>query len=538
MNDSVESSELPQPIIRGRRRMDTSLIWLVPVLAALVGLTLIVRSCSEAGPEITISFNTAEGLEKGKTEVKFKNVVIGKVREITLNDDLQGVRARIALTGDAENLAVADTRFWVVRPRADLSGISGLNTLLSGTYIGVDAGTSPERRTEFVGLDVPPPITHDQRGKRFMLTSSNLGSLGIGSPVYFRRIPVGRVTAYELVRGGKSVKLQIFVDDPYAQFVTTGTRFWNASGVDVKLDASGLKFNTESLVTLLTGGVAFGHLPNEGEPAAAESTFRLFPEQQTALARPDGITLEVSMRFQQSIRGLSVDAPVDFKGIELGRVKTIGMDFDTRRKRFDTLVTAEIYPERLGPSYHQFRKQEGGDSQQPEILLSRLIERGLRAQLRSGNLLTGQLYVALEFIPKAPKLKVDLAQLPLDLPTLPGSLDQIQSQIAGIVDKLDQVPIVEIGNHLRNTLKTADSLMLQLDTELAPEAIRTLESVNDNLAGSDGAVIKDVQRTLGEVDRAARSLRNLGDYLQRHPEALIQGKPDAAQPDIALEPAK
>ena len=526
--------ELPDPLIENRRRISPSLVWLVPAIAVLAGLVLIVRAYSSAGPDISISFATADGLEQGKTEVRFRNVVIGRVKNIRLSDDHQGVVVKVSLTQDAKSFAVTDSRFWVVRPRADLSGISGLTTLLSGPYIGVDAGISTERATEFTGLEVPPAITGDQRGKRYMLMAADLGSLSIGSPIYYRRIPVGRVTGYQLGANGRSVQLQTFISEPYDRYVTEDSQFWNASGVDVSFDAGGLKLSTQSLVTLLTGGIAFDQRGSGGKPAIAGSQFKLYADEKSALAPADGKAIQVRLRFAQSIRGLAVDAPVDFKGIELGRVTSIGLDFNPERKRFSANVIVELHPDRLGNSYQRFRDSLGRRYQSPEALLGRLVERGMRAQLRSGNLLTGQLYVALDFVRDAPPVTVDLSQQPLEIPTMPGSLDQIQTQIAGIVAKLDKVPIEDIGNNLRDTLQSADSLLRQLDKELAPEAKKTLVEVRETLGAVNGSLDssggQNLQTTLQEVERAARSMRNLGDYLQRHPEALLRGKPGAEDP--------
>lgn len=538
MSDSPSSPELPRPVIRQHRRVSPSLIWLVPAVAALAAVILVVRAYTSAGPSINIQFETAEGLEEGKTEVKFKNVVVGKVREIRLADDRHSVLVTVALSKNARNLAVADTRFWVVRPRADFGGISGLTTLFSGTYIGVDAGNSEEEKYDFTGLEIPPAVTSDERGKRFLLVSKDLSSLSIGSPVYYRRLPVGRVAAYELAEDGKSVKLQLFVYAPYDRYVTQKTRFWNSSGVDLQLDASGLKVKTQGLTTLLAGGVAFASLRDDAPAANAGTQFQLYADEERAMTPADGVGIDIRLRFAQSVRGLTVGAPVDFKGIELGKVTAIGLDFDPSKKRFATVVAAQLFPERLGHSYQKFRESEGKNNTSPEALLGRLIERGLRAQLRTGNLLTGQLYVALDFMPKAEPVKFDITQQPLEVPTARGSLDQIQTQIANIVAKIDSVPIEEIGTHLRDTLKSADSLIKQLDSELAPEAKKTLaearqtlDSVNETLNSPDGGLGNDVHQTMQELQRTARSLRALGDYLQRHPEALLRGKPDPADPE-------
>tara|TARA_R110000787_G_scaffold78941_4_gene172419 strand:+ start:4512 stop:6176 length:1665 start_codon:yes stop_codon:yes gene_type:complete len=546
MNETdARADDLPTPHIRTPRRFAPSLIWLVPLVAAVAGIILMVRSINAAGPSISVTFLTAEGLEAGKTEVRYKNVVVGKVQSIRLSPSREHVIVEVELRKDAEEIALEDSRFWVVRPRADLGGISGLGTLLSGAYIGVDVGTSENHRDQFTGLEIPPAVTNDQKGTRFLLSSEDLGSLNIGSPIYYRRIPVGRVVGYDLNPDGNSLTLQAFIDEPYDRFVTSRTRFWNASGVSVDVSASGLKVDSESLVSLLAGGIAFQpqNEENPGDKAKMDDVFRLHSDKQTALAAADGFGLPVRMQFFQSMRGLSVGAPIDFRGLELGKVKSIEINYEREQKRFAAVVTADLFPERLGRAYEQLRIPEGSEPPSPETVFHHMIQRGLRAQLRTGNLITGQLYVALDFLPRAKKIETDPDARPLEIPTQVGSLDQIQTQIADIVAKIDSVPFEEIGTNLRKTLDGADAFLKQVRGELAPEARKTLEEVrktleqtkdtigdiNKGLASPDSPLQLNAGQALEQVDRAARSLRNLSDYLQRHPDSLLRGKRESQE---------
>src|SRR5690554_3187807 len=255
-NPNSPTSSIGQPDIR-QRRVRISLAWLVPIIAALVALSMVVQNWLSAGPQISVSFLTAEKLEANKTQVKYKNVVIGLVTDISLSEDRTRVNATIELDQNNEAFIREDAQFWVVRPRIGAGGVSGVDTLLSGSFIGADPGQSSETRREFVGLEAPPLVTFGAEGKRFTLRTDDLGSLGIGSPVYYRRIPVGQVVSYELSEDGKGVAVQIFVNAPYDGFVTADTRFWNASGVDVSLAADGFKVSTESLSSILAGGIAF-----------------------------------------------------------------------------------------------------------------------------------------------------------------------------------------------------------------------------------------------------------------------------------------
>lgn len=536
--------DLPPPNIRAPKRWRLSLIWLVPAVAVFAGAVLAVRSYIEAGPAITITFDTAEGLDTGKTAVRFKNVDIGKVRRIELSEDHSHVIVTVDLVKEAARLAVQDTRFWVVRPRVDFGGVSGLNTLLSGAYIGIDVGKSGEERRHFEGLEKPPAITNDQKGRRFVLHADDLGSLNIGSPVYYRRLPVGSVAGFDLNPDGRGVTLQVFIEAPYDAYVRKDARFWNASGVELAIGASGLKLNTESLATVLAGGLAFQSLDENAQqaPADADAEFQVFADQTAALAQPGGALLPVRMRFRQSAKGLEAGAPVEFQGIKLGEIKTVELHYDTPRKEFYVDVKADLYPERLGPAWTALRNDEHGQRDDAATIFRDLIHRGLRAETRVGNILTEQLYIALDFKPGTPVANVDLQATPLEIPTAAGSIQQAQQQVLDILKKLDAIPFDQIGLKVRDLLTHTDSVMQQLDGKLAPEAAkmledarRTLQSADRNLVAPDAPVQQDTRRTMEQLQQAARSLRALADYLQRHPQSLLRGRADETIP--AAEPA-
>ncbi|MBU2408966.1 MAG: MCE family protein, partial [Gammaproteobacteria bacterium] len=454
---SDEDTPLAEPVVSRRRNWLPSLIWLIPIVAALVGVTLVARILIDRGPVIVISFDTAEGLEAGKTAVKYKEVQIGTVQTIRLAKDRSDVRVAVQLKKEAEGFTAKDTRFWVVRPRLDTSGISGLGTLLSGAYIGADAGTSEESAEEFKGLDVPPIVTRDASGRQFLLHARDVGSLDIGSPVYFRRIKVGQIAAYELDPDGRGVTLRVFVNSPYEKFVGANTRFWQASGIEIDLNSGGLKVHTQSLATVLLGGIAFGTPPDSAMgPVSGENTeFTLAEDEKTAMKEPDGPSQNLLLYFNQSLRGLSPGAVVDFRGVEIGEVKSIGVEFDRQEREFKMPVLVQIYPDRL-----RRRSNEPQLSRHSQVeRLQFLIGKGLRAQLRTGNLLTGQVYVALDFFPKAKAVKVDVSQNPIELPTVANSLDEIQLQVAEIASKLNKVPFEEIGTDLRKSLATLDKTL-------------------------------------------------------------------------------
>lgn len=279
--------DIPDPIVVKTTRWAPSLVWAVPILAALIGLSLIVATVLERGPTITIRFQTAEGLEAGKTKVKYKDVDIGEVKAITLSKDLGHVLIHLELVKGVERFAVSDTRFWIVKPRVAASGVSGLGTLFSGAYIGTDPGQSSEKQKEFIGLEVPPIVTTDLVGRQFTLHAADGGSLDIASPVYYRHVQVGQVIAFDLDEDGRGVTLKIFVQTPYDRFVTSETRFWHAGGVDVRMDANGVKVRASPLAALLLGGVAFDAPPDSPTTAPAEEgmVYVLAADQEQAMKR-------------------------------------------------------------------------------------------------------------------------------------------------------------------------------------------------------------------------------------------------------------
>ncbi|MGV2290271.1 MlaD family protein [Trinickia sp. YCB016] len=512
-----------------------SLVWLVPLAAALICIALVVRYVSDRGPAVTISFSSAEGLEAGKTKIRYKSVDIGMVTGVRLSHDRARVLVKAQLTKAARQFAVDDTRFWVVRPRIGASGISGLGTVISGAYIGADLGRSRDARSEFAGLEAPPAVANDEKGRRFVLHGESLGSIDIGLPVYYRHVQVGQVTGYALDKDGAGVTIDVFVEAPYDRYVGAEARWWHASGVDLRIDSSGMTLNTQSLATIAMGGLAFQSPP--GQSAGAEApdgtAFPLAADAAAAMREPDGPSAPVVMKFTQSLRGLSVGAPVDFRGIELGYVTAIDVEYDARRREFTMPVTMNLFADRLGQRYRE--SLGGGDSAAGKALILKLVARGLRGQLRTGNLLTNQRYIALDMFPNAPPVTLDFSRVPLELPTVPNTLEELQVQIADIVSKLDKVPFDSIGTRLNSTLAHADSLFRQLDTELAPQASDTLVAAKEAFTAAqstleqDSPLQSDLHAALTQLTRTLQSLNQLADYLERHPESLLIGKARDAQ---------
>ncbi len=549
---------IPKAHVTRRKRRQISLVWIIPLVAVLVGLYLVFHALRTSGPTIDIEFKTAEGLEAGKTKIKYKNVDIGTVQTIALNKDRKGVVVTAQTTRNATDLLVDDTRFWIVKPRIAGGQISGLTTLLSGSYIGMDVGKSTDSRREFVGLDQQPPVTTDEPGREFLLHAADAGSLDIGSPVLFRRFDVGQVTGVELDPDGKGVTAHVFIRSPNEKYVTQNTRWWEASGFNVSIDGNGFKVQTQSLTSVVVGGIAFETPANEpsGPEAANDASFRLFSDERLAMKRSDAQLEKYVAYFADSIGGLSVGAQVQFRGYVVGEVRSIEMKYDREKQDIYFPVEFVLYKDVLPARIDRAEREAGSpmlDSQSTQgdaRYRNVIVKRGLRAQLRAGNLLTGQKYLAIDYFKNAAPLPADT---PIRdergvriVPTIPGSLDELEQTLNSIAKKIDAIPFEQLAGDIRRTLqqlqvslKDVDKLIDNVNGNVAPavtdtlnEVKRTMKSANEALA-PDSSVQQDLRGTLTELNRAAASLRLLTDYLQRHPESLLRGKaPDAPFGDV------
>jgi paraquat-inducible protein B len=552
MAENFDRDDLPRATVEPKKGTRISVVWIIPILAAVVAIGIAIQRVMSEGPTINIIFKAAQGLEAGKTFVKYKDVNIGQVTAVKLSSNHSKVEVTAKIDKSAKDLMVEDAKFWVVEPRVTLSGVSGLSTLLSGNYIGFEVGKSNKQQRNFTGLEVAPLITGGQPGRQFVLRAENLGSLGIGSPIYYRRLQAGQVIAYGLAADGKRIEITIFVNAPYDKYVNTGTRFWNASGVDASIGAGGVEVRTQSLIALIAGGLAFDTPPfvATAEPAAANTAFTLYTDQATALKQAEAISTHYVLYLNESLRGLSVGAPVTLFGLPAGEVTAVGLDLDPATLRIRGRVDLVSFPERLVASLRA-KQTAGGEAlirsaQQRHVLMQRLVEqRGLRAQLRSGNLLTGQLFVAFDFYPNAPKVKIDWSSEVPELPVVPSTVADLEAKITGIVAKLDKLPLEAIGadltkalTSLSQTLEDASKAVNRIDSDVTPElkstldglrgtfsaVDRTLNSADATLVGKDAPAQQDLRDALQEIARAARSLRVLTDFLERHPESLIRGK--------------
>jgi len=519
---------VPESRAVAKRRRGISLVWIIPIVAALVGVWVAVTRILSEGPKITITFASADGLEAGKTKIEYKGVDVGTLTTIRLSSDHQRVIAEVQMAPKTDDFLVEDTKFWVVRPRISGANVTGLGTLISGAFIGMEIGNSNQEKSDFVALETPPVITGGAPGRFFVLKSSDLGSLDTGTPIFFRRLQVGQVSAYRLDKDGRLFTVDVFVKAPYDRYVTPNTRFWQASGIDVSLSATGLSVQTQSLLSILIGGIAF-ETPPDGSvlPAAAANTsFTLYDNRRDAFQPPARYPQTYQLIFNQSVRGLAPGAPVDFRGIQIGEVTEVQAQIDVKSMTFSVPVTIHLDPQRLGVRLRDLKP--GTDlTAMRHRLIDSMVAHGVRAQLRTGNLLTGSVYVAFDFFPGAAPVTVDWSQKPVQLPTTPGQLEATEASLQNIIHKIDQMPLKQIGDNLQRTLADLDLTLITARGTLV-SARGTLDNANGFIE-PNSPQSQQLDSTLQEVRRAARSVRVLADYLERHPEALIRGKKGEAK---------
>ncbi len=552
---AAEHGRLPDALIRRRRRF--SLFWLIPIVCGGIGLYLVVTTLADRGPLITITFKTANGISAQQTQVEHKSVGLGMVEDVKLSDDMSSVLVHVRMNRQGERVLTSHARFWVVRPRLTPGNISGLETLVSGAYIEVDPGLpggDPQER--FTGLEEPPGVRSDEPGRTYVLKAKALGSLGPGAPVFYRDVDVGEVLSYDLGNGLGPVTINVFVRAPFDRFVHENTHFWNASGLSVGVGAEGLHVELESIQALLSGGVAFETpLQVETPVSRANSEFNLFANKAQADAAGFQRNIPMVTYFRSSVAGLARGSAVEVFGIQIGTVTDVHLIMEPGAKNVRARVAFELQPERVFPESEL--KQQAS----PREVTDSLVRQGMRAVLESSNFLTGQKDIALQFVPNAPPAELGQEGDSLLLPSQGGGLDNITSSLSDIATKLDEIPFDQIGKNLNATLASlsetvggpevknalqklsatlTDVQRLVQNTDKGMEPVlKKLPQISADLQqavahanaalgeggyGGNSDFARNLSNLLDQVNDAARSIRLLADFLDRHPEALIRGR--------------
>lgn len=545
-----------EPTVRQRRRIST--IWIVPIVAGLLGIWLAVTTLHDKGPTINVTFDTADGLEAGKTKIKYKDVEIGQVSEVHFDDKYAKVVAVAEINKASAGLMTSGTRFWIVRPQLGISGVSGLGTLLSGTFIEIDPGQGATE-SSFTGLEEPPPLRSDTPGQRYVLHSKTLGSISRGAPINFLGINIGRVLDYRLNDQRRGLLVDIFVDAPHDQLIRKSSRFWNASGIDVSVGGGGVNVKLASLRSMLIGGidVETPDLDSPGEASPAGAVFELYDTHDDVLTAGYTERIPLLAYFQGSVRGLKVGAPVEFSGLQVGAVTGVSLEYDQDLAGFRIPVRFDLEPNRVRAAGQKLVNADPYDT------LEAFVAKGMRAQLKSGNLLTGELIVSLEFVKDAAPASMKRDGADVELPTVANDMDQMTASVQGFVDQLSRLDLPDLIGDVRKTVQRVDALvgsqdvqniLAHLDQSLAAVAritttvdgqagplVASMRQVADETAdlaqlaqitlrSANGMISEqsptrmDMNMLMKELTSATRSIRLFADYLDRHPEALIRGK--------------
>ncbi len=559
MTDSGVPQQMPTASVRARRPIP--LVWIVPILTGLIALWLAYETWSKKGPVITVTFETAAGLTAGQSQLKYKNVVMGTVKSIDVAPDLAHVVVTIETTRDAEPLLTDKTIFWVVKPELFAGSLTGLETLLSGSYIGMRPEAGKERgkpKRHFAGQQDPPVLQAWAKGTTYKLDSRRLGSISLGSPIFFRDIEVGTVLGWDLGDLASRVTVHAFIREPFDQYVREDSMFWNASGVSVKLSGDGVSVRMESLRALLLGGIAFESPTGKDAPIAkASQAFRLYHNFEAAQAAGFGRQIHLVSYFPGSVGGLSVGADVTLHGLKIGEVTDVGLVYDPVRQRIVAPVHYRVEAGRV----ENFASLLNIGT---ERLAEEMIKRGMRATLQSTSLITGQKAVALERVENAPPATLEKAGDAFVVPAVEsGGFDALTTSATQLLSKLNSIDYQKLGQsltsaaagldntingeQLKKTLAALEATMIdvrdiarKLDVEGTP-ALKRLPAIAQQLQdsltqanklfgsinagyGDDSRFRRDLDRLLPQLTDAARSIRALADLLSRHPEALIKGR--------------
>ena len=520
-----------------RRSHRVSIIWLVPLVAIAIGGWLAWDTLSKEGPTIKVTFDSAEGLQPGQSQLKYKDIVFGTVKSLDLTPDKYHAVVTISTTREAEPLLTDKAAFWVVKPRLFAGSISGLDTILSGSYVGLSPGLSggaPKR--EFVGQEDPPILDEHIPGRIFELRSAKIGSISVGSPIFFRDISVGEVLGWNLGDMADSVKIQAFVRAPYDAYVHEETRFWNASGVSVTLAGSGLHVQMESLRALLLGGIAFD-TPGRGAhdpPAQENHVFPLFADRDGARSSSYTRIIRGVSYFNGSARGLAPGSEVTLHGLKIGEVTEVRLTANHEEGQIFAKVRYEMQPERVNGLRQRVFKTD-------DEAMAAMLRLGLRASLETASLITGSQMIAIEFDKDAPTTTVAKEDDDYVIPATEASgFAQLAAAATDVLNKVNTIPFAQIGINLNAILgsvnKATDGPQLKQAVDNLTVALtsaqKTLGNVNklvasiDTAYGNDTKFNRDLDRLLVQTDEAVRSINALADLLARHPEAVIKGRPD------------
>jgi paraquat-inducible protein B len=523
-----ETHEIKEAVWQEKKR-GISTVWIVPIVALVIGGWLMLQSFSQKGPTVEIIFKSAAGIQAGKTVVKYKDIEIGKVTDVTFTDGLDSVRVTAELKKNMKPYLSENTRFWVVQAKLGVGEVQGLDTLLSGVYIVMDPHEGKQSIRRFKGLDQIPVVSAGDKGHTFILKADSIGSLNVGSPIYYKKLKAGSLASFKLDPDGKKVTLEVFIKAPFDKLINDKTRFYNASGIRINMNADGLDVQTESLVSLMMGGLAFENFPvhRRGAPVSKDFVFSLYESRKDAQKIHYKRELYFWVYFDESIRGLSVGAPVEFRGLKIGEVVNFSLIGNADTAEFKIPILIKIEPER----FLIIGKNQTTGNEVNVPVFEKLLQKGFRAQLKSGNLITGELYIDLNLYPDLPPAPLRKEYEFYVIPSIPATIESLKHNLQIVLKQIASIPFKEIGDEMKDILvnirtttipqvnssvKTIDNLMKDTD--------RMMRSLHNNYLDKNAEINKKLIKLLDEMTRTSKSIKHLTDYLERHPESLIKGK--------------
>lgn len=548
MSESPKAKPV-SPEFRAAQRWN--IVWVVPIIALLIGGWLVYHNLASRGPVARVRFETADGIAAGKTEVRCRSVKVGVVKDVELAADLKSVLVSIQMDPKGATLLRKETRFWVVRPRVSGTDISGLGTLLTGAYIELEPGTGGVALGEYPGLETPPPTNQNVPGLRLVLTADEAGSLVAGSGIFYRGVEVGRIESRKFGASGLDVRYDAFIHEEFIPMVKENSRFWNTSGVDISAGATGIKVRTPSFQAMVAGGASFGvpHGVAPGSPARNGMVFKLYSDEDSAEGELFNPTMQLLLLFDQSVLGLAKGSPVRFRGITIGKVLEISFNLVPSKMDPRIPVLVELDPALL------CRGMQESDQDSSAALLPEVVNKGLRAALKTESYLTGSLYVDLDCYPDAPPAKVEQFGKLAVLPTVPGGgVAQLEANLSAVLTKLQALPLDDLiakfstaADQATTTIAAARTSLEEVNSTAAAArkilndpAVRgvptdlkdTLEKLQKTIAsiGPDGAIQGDLLRTLDELRGSLRSIKSLSTTIEEKPDSLLWGTNSSGNP--------
>ena len=485
-----------------------SYLWLLPIIALGIGLWLAYARLSQIGPNIHITFTSAEGLEAGKTKIRYKDLAVGTITSIDLSNDLKQIIVTAQMSRTAEPLLKKDSQFWIVKPQISASGVTGLGTIVSGNYIAVSPGKDAESANQFAGLDEAPQIQSTEEGLRVRLITDSASGVNVGTAIYYRGISVGQIEQIRFSERYDNLYLTAFIHAPYDRLITNNTKFWNISGFNFNMGAEGASLEVESLEALVRGGITFSTpttLNTNETPASPGTVYTLFDNERASTERTGFEKEYYVIYFDDTTRGLHQGAPVYFSGMNIGEVIDIRLLYDETKNTAVTPVLIALEPDRID----RVNRQEKRDRN----LIADLVKHGLQATLETGSLITGDKIITLKQYPD------DIRALSKDaysnypvLPSRAGSISQLTDDISTIVANVKKLPLEEIANNTKEATAA-------LKSALATPSVKTLGVSLDKTLKQLDKTLLSVQKAGDSTDKALaqldKQIKTLGKQLEQ-----------------------